>query len=107
MIDAALEVHDNAAAGRIEATVSGQTGYAEYRLAPGTITFTHTLVPEAQRGRGIGTRLVQAGLAAAQAQHREVIPQCSMFADYMRRRPETHALLAPAGRTMLNLSDNT
>jgi hypothetical protein len=25
----------------------------------------------------------------------------------MRRRPETHALLAPAGRTMLNLSENT
>jgi predicted GNAT family acetyltransferase len=102
-----VPVHDNPSRRRLEVELEGTVSYADYVLGEGTITFTHTLVPEAQRGRGIGTRLVQAGLAAAQAQHREVIPQCSMFADYMRRRPETHALLAPAGRTILNLSDNT
>ena len=50
-----------------------------------------------------GTQLVQAGLAAAQAQQREVIPQCSMFAQYMRKRPETHSMLAPAGRALLHM----
>jgi len=52
---------------------------------------------ESQRGRGIGTQLVQAALLAAQAQHRAVIPACSMFTQYMRKHPETHSMLAPAG----------
>ncbi len=94
-------VHDNPGRQRLEIELEGALSYAEYTLGEGTITFTHTLVPEAMRGRGIGTQLVQAGLAAAQAQHRGVIPQCSLFADYMRKRPETHSLLAPAGRAML------
>ena len=98
-----VAVHDNPGRHRFEAEVGGTMSYAEYVLGAGTITFTHTLVPEAMRGRGIATQLVQAGLAAAQAQHRGVIPQCSMFSHYMYRRPETHALLAPAGRALLHM----
>jgi predicted GNAT family acetyltransferase len=96
-------VHDNPRRHRFEAEVDGTLSYAEYELGPGTITFTHTLVPESLRGRGIATQLVQAGLAAAQAQRREVIPQCSMFSEYMRKRPETYPLLAPAGRALLHV----
>jgi hypothetical protein len=99
----AFQVRDNPGRSRFEVELDGAVSYAEYTLAEGTITFTHTLVPEALRGRGIATQLVQAGLAAAQAQHRGVIPQCSMFAEYMRRRPETHVLLAPAGRAQLHV----
>lgn len=95
-------VHDNPGRHRFEIELGGAISYAEYSLGEGTITFTHTLVPESMRGKGIGTQLVQAGLAAAQAQQRSVIPQCSMFAEYMRKRPETHSLLAPAGRAMLH-----
>jgi hypothetical protein len=93
-----LPVQDNVEHERFEVELEGTVSYAEYTLAEGTITFTHTLVPEALRGRGIGTQLVQAGLAAAKAQHRGVIPQCSMFSEYMRRHPETLELLAPAAR---------
>jgi uncharacterized protein len=96
-------VRDNPGRSRFEIDIDGQMSYAEYKLGDGTITFTHTLVPPALRGRGIATQLVQAGLAAAQAQHRGVIPQCSMFSVYMRRHPETYALLAPEGRAQLHL----
>jgi len=96
-----LEVHDNPARSRFEIEVDGLVSWAEYTLGEGTITFTHTLVPEKLRGRGIATRLVQAGLAAAQAQQRGVIPKCSMFSVYMQGHPETHALLAPAGRALI------
>jgi predicted GNAT family acetyltransferase len=98
-----VAVHDNPGRHRFEAEIDGTLSYAEYVLGDGTMTFTHTLVPESLRGRGIGTQLVHAGLAAAQAQRRGVIPQCSMFADYMRHRPETHTLLAPAGRALLHV----
>jgi predicted GNAT family acetyltransferase len=96
-------VHDNPARHRFEIEVQGMMSWAEYTLGEGTITFTHTLVPESQRRRGIGTQLVQAGLAAAQAQHRAVIPACSMFARYMRKHPETHSMLAPAGRALMHV----
>lgn len=98
-----VAVHDNPRRHRLEAEVEGTIAFVEYELGPGTISFTHTLVPVALRGRGIATQLVQAALAAAQAQRREVVPLCSFFAHYMRRRPETHPLLAPAGRALLNL----
>jgi predicted GNAT family acetyltransferase len=96
-------VQDNPGRHRFEIEVQGKISWAEYLLGEGTITFTHTLVPESQRGRGIGTQLVQAGLAAAQAQHRAVIPACSMFTRYMRKHPETHSMLAPAGRALMHM----
>jgi uncharacterized protein len=98
-----LLVRDDSSRSRFEIEVDGLVSYAEYTLGQGTITFTHTRVPPSLRGRGIATQLVQAGLAAAQAQHRGVIPQCSMFSVYMRRHPETHALLAAEGRAQLHL----
>ena len=98
-------VRDNPARSRFEIEVDGLVSWAEYALGEGTMTFTHTLVPEALRGRGIATQLVLAGLAAAQAQHRGVIPRCSMFAVYMQKHRETHALLAPAGRALIRLNN--
>ena len=101
MSPADIEIHDNPAASRIEATVGGQSGYAEYRLGPGAITFTHTRVPETLRGRGIGTRLVEAGLALARAKSLEVVPVCPFFRAYMRAHPESQTLLGDAGRRLL------
>jgi hypothetical protein len=101
MNDDDLQVRDNPAASRIEATVEGQTGYAEYQLNPGTITFTHTRVPENLRGRGIGTRLIETGLALARARGLEVLPVCPFFRAYMRTHADSQALLGAAGRRLL------
>jgi uncharacterized protein len=101
----ALEVRDNPTRSRFEIEVDGLVSWAQYTLGDGTMTFTHTLVPEKLRGRGIATALVQAGLAAAKAQQRGVIPSCSMFSVYMQKHPETHALLAPAGRVLIRLNN--
>jgi uncharacterized protein len=101
MNDDPVEVRDNAAAGRIEATVSGQTGYAQYRLAPGTITFTHTHVPENLRGHGLGTRLIETGLELARARGLQVLPVCPFFRAYMRTHPDTQDLLGAAGKKLL------
>jgi hypothetical protein len=97
------EVQDNPAAHRLEVLTPSGTAYAEYRLAPGTITFTHTLVPETLRGHGLGARLIAAGLAMARERGLKVIPVCPFFRAHMRAHPETHDLLAPQGRTLLGL----
>ncbi|MEJ0006736.1 MAG: GNAT family N-acetyltransferase [Steroidobacteraceae bacterium] len=94
----AIVVTHNQAASRFEAQVSGQLALAEYCLAPGTVTFTHTRVPEQLSGRGIATQLIKAGLAMARERGLQVIPQCTFVAAYIEKHPEVQDLLANTGR---------
>jgi len=81
-------VHDNKALHRFEMGTGGATAVAYYALTPGVITFNHTEVPEALRGRGIASRLVRGALEAARAAHLKVVPRCSFVAAYLARHPE-------------------
>ena len=78
---------NNTALQRFELDADGHTAVANYRLAPGAITFTHTEVDPALRGCGIGSRLVARALEAARAQGLKVAVQCAFVADYIRRHP--------------------
>lgn len=80
--------------GRFEATVDGRVCVAEYRLAHGVMSITHTEVPPPLEGRGIAGELVGALLAHAAAAGLKVAPLCSYARAYMRRHPETAGLLA-------------
>ncbi len=59
------DVTNNPARSRYELVEDGHTAFAEYKLAPGVIDFTHTLVPKELGGRGIGSKLAAAVLADA------------------------------------------
>lgn len=96
-------VQDNPAKHRFEYWADREHAVAMYNLEGQVITFTHTLVPEALRGQGVSTQLVLAGLASARERGLRVIPQCPVFAAYMRSHPETHDLLADEGRALLGL----
>lgn len=96
-------VHDNPAKHRFEYASDGERAVAMYELNGGVITFTHTLVPEALQGHGVARELVLAGLASARERGLRVVPQCPVFAAYMRKHPETHDLLADEGRALLGL----
>ena len=87
-------VTNDAAARRYELEVEGQLAIAAYRLRPGRITFTHTEVPEALAGRGIGTRLIKAALDDARAQGLKVVPACPFVKHYIDTHPEEQDLLA-------------
>ena len=99
----APSVNDNPSEQRFEYMSEGELAVATYSLAGKVITFVHTRVPEALRGKGVATQLVLAGLASARERGLRVIPQCPVFAAYMRAHPETHALLAEEGRVLLGL----
>lgn len=79
-------VTDNQAKRRYELVVDGTTAYAEYVLADGSITFTHTIVPEALGGRGVGGRLVNAALDDAEVRGLKIVPECSFVAKMVERR---------------------
>ncbi|RMF40140.1 MAG: N-acetyltransferase, partial [Anaerolineae bacterium] len=55
--------------------------------------FTHTGVPEAIGGRGIGSKLARAGLKYARQQGYRVRPLCWFVAGYIQRHPEYQDLL--------------
>lgn len=90
-----MKVTHNDAARRFEAQVDGHLGVADYELADGVMHMTHTVVPDALRGRGIAAHLVQAALDHARAQGLKVNPLCSYVRTYMERHPDTQALRAP------------
>jgi uncharacterized protein len=96
-----IAVHDNPRASRFEASISGQSAVAQYEIGAGVMTFTHTRVPESLRGKGIANELARVALASVRERGLLVIPQCTFFASYMRRHPETRDLLAPEGRALL------
>ncbi|CAA9527506.1 MAG: hypothetical protein AVDCRST_MAG91-2665 [uncultured Sphingomonadaceae bacterium] len=86
------EVQDNKAESRFEMRVADETAIAAYENEGGVIRFTHTVVPEALEGQGVGSRLIEAALASARAEGLKVIPQCSFVAAYIARHPESAEL---------------
>jgi predicted GNAT family acetyltransferase len=106
MTDAAPQfaIVDNPEKHRFEADLGdGSFGIAQYRLDPGTITFTHTEVPEAHEGQGIGSALIRFALRSARERGLRVIPICPFFAAYIKRHPEEQDLLDPEWQERLGL----
>ena len=58
-------VSDNVERRRFEIDLGDSVAIAEYNLPNGMIMFTHTEVPPEHEGKGIGSALIRAGLAAA------------------------------------------
>ena len=92
--DAHPAIRDNVAASRFETIVDRHAAVATYSISGNTITFIHTVVPEALRGRGIARELVEFALASARERGLKVVPQCEVFHAYMRKHAQTHDLLA-------------
>jgi uncharacterized protein len=88
------DVRNNEAEHRYELEVDGELAIAEYRLRPGRISFTHTEVPDALGGRGIGKKLVKAALDDARARGLKVVPVCPFVKHYIETHAEYRDLLA-------------
>ncbi len=91
-------IADNPAQNRFETTIDGHVAFVDYKLDGKTISFEHTIVPDALQGRGLGGQLVQACLASARERSLSVTPVCQVFIGYMKKRPETQDLLSAEGR---------
>jgi hypothetical protein len=88
-----LVAKHNPQAGRFEIEKNGSVAVLEYLLQDGKMVFTHTGVPPALEGQGIGSRLARAGLDHARAQGLKVVPLCSFIAGYIQKHPEYQDLL--------------
>jgi len=98
-------IRDNPEKHRFEVDLGdGSFAIAEYKLRRGKIAFTHTEVPKAHEGQGIGSALVRFALASARERGLQVIPICPFFAAYIKNHPEEQDILDPAYRKSLGLS---
>lgn len=86
-------VSNNTLKHRFETEVSNKTAFLNYRIAGDQITFTHTEVPAAIEGRGIGTSLVKAGLDYAREHKLHVTPQCPFVAEFIQSHPQYQSLV--------------
>lgn len=99
-----LTVRHNEERKRFEIDLGDGIALADYTLPQGKIMFTHTEVPTRHERRGLGTKLVLAGLDHARANGLAVIPACALFAHYMKVHPEVQDLLDPTYRKVLGLA---
>jgi predicted GNAT family acetyltransferase len=105
MSAAELDIRDNPEKHRFEADLGdGSMALAEYTLPDGKIIFTHTEVPPAHEGQGIGSELIRFALDAARERGLKVMPACAFFASYMKKHAEVQDLLDPSYRKVLGLS---
>ena len=74
---------------------------AEYSRRGDTIVFTHTEVPSAHEGQGIGGRLARAAMEHARAEGLRVIPQCPFIASWVNAHPDFHDVVHPEFRARL------
>lgn len=83
-----LDVIHNMDLNRFEARLDGHTAELTYRLSGDTIIFTHTGVPSALEGRGIGSLLTKTGLEYAKQNSLKVRSLCWFVNKYIERHAE-------------------
>ena len=93
-----IELRDNAAERRYEVRADGElAGFAQYKLDPGQISFTHTEVDGRFEGRGLAGKLIAFALDDARERGLAVLPFCPFVKAYIQRHRE-YADLVPQNR---------
>ena len=81
-------VIDNKKEQRFELEVEGHIAFAAYEKDGDIVVFTHTVVPPALRGQGVGSRLVEGALSQVRAAGGRVRPLCTFVAGYIAQHPQ-------------------
>lgn len=82
------DVYNNHERSRFELVEQGHTAFAEYAIDGDVITFTHTVVPSALQGMGVGSRLIHGALTEARSRGLKVRAKCTFVAAYIAKHPE-------------------
>lgn len=83
-----VQVIHNIESHRFEIQIEGHVAVLNYRRFDETVLFTHTGVPSAIEGRGLGNRLVRAGLEYARENKFKILSTCWFVDRYLQRHPE-------------------
>ena len=88
-----IEVKDNPARHRFEASVEGKTAFIDYKLEPGVMKVLHTEVPEELEGRGIAGAMTRFALKHIADRNLKLVALCPYMRAYLKKHPEHQQLL--------------
>jgi predicted GNAT family acetyltransferase len=87
------DVRNNEAENRFEVELNGQLAQTKYIRRGQKILFTHTEVPPALEGQGVGNALARASLDYAKREGLRVVPLCPFVAAFIKRHKEYQSLV--------------
>lgn len=91
-----MEITNNLEKCRYEIFIDGElAGFADYKIAGGTVKFPHTEVDPAFGGRGVGSALVEFALDEVKKQNKFVAPICPFVAKAILKKPDQYLELVP------------
>ena len=79
------DVRNNTQRHRFELEIDDEVAKAWYQRQGNVVTFTHTEVPEALAGQGIGSRLAKSALESVRAAGQKAAATCPFMAAYLKR----------------------
>ena len=88
-----ISVIHNTGKKRFEVNLNSHTAELNYHLRDNVIIFTHTGVPPALEGQGIGSLLVKTGLEYAKQNNLKVQVLCWFVDGYIQRHAEYQGLV--------------
>ena len=78
---------------RFELEVPGGTALAYYKIDGDRMILTHTEVPQALSGQGIGSRLAKGVFESIRASGRKAVTTCPFMAAYAAKHPDVQDLV--------------
>ena len=95
---------DNVALHQYEFRIGDLIPRIEYiKTKNGEIYLTHTEVPSALEGKGVGSSLVRLALEDIERQQLRLVPLCPFVAGYVQKHPEWKRLVMEG----INIASNT
>lgn len=99
------EITDNTLLHRFELQEDGETAFLLYSKSQNSLRLVHTEVPDALRGKGIGSKLVGGVLRLAKQNKLSVVPSCPFVAEYLSRHHEYLPIVEPEFRRRIQSSE--
>jgi len=84
----------NQAENQFEIHIQNHVAFVEFIRKDKKIWLTHTEVPKAIEGQGIGSALVNKVLHHIKKNHLILVPSCSFVAAYINKNPEWSSILS-------------
>jgi len=90
---------------RFEVHVDGKlVGFANYRLEPGAIAFTHTEIDSMYEGHGFAGELIRAALDQVRRRKLAVLPECKFVRGWLARHEDYQDLVPADQRAAFGLA---
>ncbi|MCB0713178.1 MAG: N-acetyltransferase [Ignavibacteriae bacterium] len=89
-----LSLQKNSSKNRFEVTIGGMTAFVDYIEMGKKIIYTHTEVPIALEGKGLGSALARGVMEYARENNLQVIPLCPFIGTWLRKHTEYQDILA-------------